>query len=229
MEHLDGQTLAARLKKGPLPLEQALQCAIQMASALDKAHRAGVVHRDLKPGNIFLVRSGGASAPLIAKLLDFGLAKAMTPAIATASATTRSPDLTAPGLIVGTVQYMAPEQVEGKEADGRTDIFAFGTVLFEMLTGKKAFEADSNAGLMAAILEREPPLLSSVQPLATPALDRLVGTCLAKDPDDRWQTARDLLRELQWLADPDTAKSTSGEIKTGGNARDAHSTWVYRR
>ena len=208
MELLEGETLASRLAKGPLPMAHALRLAIQMASALDKAHRAGIVHRDLKPGNIFLVRSGGASAPPIAKLLDFGLAKAMTPTSATSPSTvtvTRSPDLTERGLIVGTVQYMAPEQIAGKEADGRTDIFSFGTVLFEMLTGKKAFEADSNAGVMAAILEREPPPLSSLQPLATPALDRLVGTCLAKDPDDRWQTARDLVRELRWLADSDAA------------------------
>jgi serine/threonine protein kinase/Tol biopolymer transport system component len=200
MEYLDGQTLAARLEKGPLPLEQAVQCGIQIASALDKAHRAGIVHRDLKPGNIFLVRSSVASAPPTAKLLDFGLAKDMTPAIATsATAMAASPDLTAPGLIVGTVPYMAPEQIEGKEADARTDLFAFGSVLFEMVSGRKAFQADSHASLMAAILERAPPPLSRLQPLATPALERIVQTCLAKDPDDRWQTARDLLRELQWL------------------------------
>jgi Tol biopolymer transport system component/predicted Ser/Thr protein kinase len=233
MEFLEGETLAARLTRGPLPMAHALRLAIQIASGLDKAHRAGIVHRDLKPGNIFLVPSGGASAPPIAKLLDFGLAKAMTPARATnPSAVTRSPDLTERGLIVGTVQYMAPEQIEGKEADGRTDIFAFGTVLFEMLTGRKAFEADSNAGLMAAILEREPPLLSSFQPLATPALDRLVGTCLAKDPDDRWQTARDLVRELRWLADSDAAvkadadSGTLAEPAVGPRARPRRAGWL---
>jgi len=212
MEFLDGETLAARLTQGALPMPHAVQVAIQILLALDTAHRAGIVHRDLKPGNVFLVRGGGASALPTAKLLDFGLAKVMRPAIATNSAAmTGLPNVTTPGLIVGTVQYMAPEQIEGKEADARTDIFAVGTVLFEMLTGKKAFEADSNAGLMAAILEREPPPLSILQPLATPALDRLVKTCLAKDPDDRWQTARDLLRELQWLAGPDAARSISGD------------------
>jgi len=216
MELLEGETLAARLAKGGLPMAQALQFAIQIVLALDNAHRAGIVHRDLKPGNVFLVRSGGGSALPTAKLLDFGLAKAMRPAIATNSAAmTALPNVTTPGLIVGTVQYMAPEQIEGKEADGRTDIFAFGAVLFEMLTGKKAFEADSTAGLMVAILEREPPPLSSLQPLVTPALDRLVRTCLAKDPDDRWQTARDLVRELEWLARPDATSGVLGDGHLG--------------
>jgi serine/threonine protein kinase len=212
MELLEGETLQERLVKDPLPMAHALRLAIQIASALDKAHRAGIVHRDLKPGNVFLVRGDGASAPVTAKLLDFGLAKTVTPSVlASPNTVTRSPDLTASGLIVGTVQYMAPEQIEGKTVDGRTDIFAFGSVLFEMLTGRKAFEANGNAGLMAAILEREAPPLSSLQPLATPALERLVATCLAKDPDERWQTARDLLRELQWLAGPDAALKAESE------------------
>ena len=202
MEFLEGETLASRLSKGPLPIARALELAIQVASALDKAHRAGIVHRDLTPGNIFLVRSSRAVAPPIAKLLDFGLAKAITPATAIAAAgMAGSRDLTGPGLIVGTVPYMAPEQIEGKEADARTDLFAFGSVLYETISGRKAFQRDSQAGLMAAILEREPPPLSSVQPLATPVLERIVHTCLAKDPDERWQTARDLLRELQWFAE----------------------------
>jgi serine/threonine protein kinase len=215
MEFLEGETLAARLARGPLSMALALQLAVQIVSALDRAHRAGIVHRDLKPGNIFLVR-GGKNAPPTAKLLDFGLAKATGPLVAAGGApgtfATGTPDLTVPGIIVGTVQYMSPEQIEGRNIDPRADLFAFGSVLFEMLSGRKAFEADSNASMMAAILEREPPILSSVQPLATPALDRLVKTCLAKDPDDRWQTARDLLRELQWVA--------------GGNAdaADAHQT-----
>jgi serine/threonine protein kinase len=199
MEHLDGETLAARLGRGPLPLERALSIAVQIASALDAAHRAGIVHRDLKPGNVMLTRTG-------AKLLDFGLAKA------TAAMLGRDPtraasasDLTIPGTILGTVQYMAPEQIEGKEADTRTDIFAFGAMLYEMVAGRKAFDGGSEASVMAAILERDPPPLSSVQPLAPPIVDRIVSTCLAKDSDDRWQTARDLLRELTWVRDGDTA------------------------
>jgi serine/threonine protein kinase/Tol biopolymer transport system component len=204
MEFLEGETLGARLDRGPLPMPLALQLAIQIVSALDKAHRAGIVHRDLKPGNIFLVRGGKNSVPPTAKLLDFGLAKAAGPIVASGGTPmTATRDLTVPGIIVGTVQYMAPEQIEGKNVDARADLFAFGSVLFEMLSGRKAFEAESNASVMAAILEREPPPVSSVQPLSPPALDRLLKTCLAKDPDDRWQTARDLLRELQWVANAD--------------------------
>jgi Tol biopolymer transport system component/tRNA A-37 threonylcarbamoyl transferase component Bud32 len=212
MEFLEGETLAARLERGSLPMTLALQLAVQIVSGLDKAHRAGIVHRDLKPGNIFLVRGGKSSVPPTAKLLDFGLAKATGPVSASGGAPlAATPDLTVPGIIVGTVQYMAPEQIEGKNIDARADLFAFGSVLFEMLSGRKAFEADSNASTMAAILEREPPLLSSVQPLASPALDRLVRTCLAKDPDDRWQTARDLLRELQWVA---MGETDAGDTRT---------------
>src|SRR5215475_10748460 len=161
LEHLDGHTLADRLTKGALPLDQALQIAIQIADALDKAHRAGIVHRDLKPGNIMLTKSG-------AKLLDFGLAK-VTPAAIAASglsiAATGASPVTMQGTILGTLQYMAPEQIEGQEADARTDIFAFGAVLYEMLTGRKAFEGNSQASLIAAILEREPPVMSTTQPL----------------------------------------------------------------
>jgi Tol biopolymer transport system component len=209
MEHLDGQTLAARLQKGRLPLEQALQCAVQIASALDKAHRAGIVHRDLKPGNVMLTKAG-------AKLLDFGLARARTPPIVpNATAIEGPPDLTATGPIVGTVPYMAPEQIEGREVDARTDLFAFGSVLFEMVTGRKAFHGDTPASVMAAILEREPPPVSSLQPLAPPALERIVHTCLAKDPDDRWQTARDLLRELQWLAESGGGADAAGVKRPG--------------
>jgi serine/threonine protein kinase/Tol biopolymer transport system component len=213
MEFLEGETLEARLARRPLPMTLALQLAIQIVSALDRAHRAGIVHRDLKPANIFLVRGGKNSVPPTAKLLDFGLAKATGPVVATSgTGVTAIRDLTVPGIIVGTVQYMSPEQIEGKDIDARADLFAFGSVLFEMLSGRKAFEGQSHASVMAAILEREPPLLSSVQPLATPALDRLVTTCLAKDPDDRWQTARDLLRELQWVA---YAGTDAGETRNG--------------
>jgi Tol biopolymer transport system component len=201
MEHLEGETLAERLTHGPLPLEQALKTGIEIARALDKAHRAGIVHRDLKPGNIMLTKAG-------AKLMDFGLAKSLEPAAgssaggpATPSAPTMSlaSPLTEKGTIVGTFQYMAPEQLEGREADARSDIFAFGATLYEMLTGQRAFHGASRASLIAAIMSAEPAPVSSVQPLANPALERVVRRSLAKDPDDRWQTARDLWKELVWI------------------------------
>jgi serine/threonine protein kinase/Tol biopolymer transport system component len=195
MEYLEGDTLADRLAKGALPIDQALKYAIQIAEALDKAHRAGIVHRDLKPGNIMLTKSG-------AKLLDFGLAKA-SPAAGLSSLsilpTAHSP-VTAQGTILGTLQYMAPKQVEGREADARSDIFAFGAIVYEMVTGKRAFEGKSQASVIAAILDREPPAMSSLQPLAPALLDHLVQRCLAKDPDTRWQTASDVMRELSWVS-----------------------------
>jgi Tol biopolymer transport system component len=197
MEYLEGETLAERLKKGPLPLEQVLQFAIEIADALDKAHRKGITHRDLKPGNIMLTKSG-------TKLLDFGLAKLRGPQAAVASMSavpTEGSNLTAQGSIVGTLQYMAPEQLEGKEADARTDIFAFGVVVYEMATGKKAFEGKSQASLIAKILETDPPPISSLQPMTPPALDRVVKRCLAKEPDERWQSASDLTHELKWIAE----------------------------
>ena len=196
MEHLVGETLEARLAKGPLPLEQTLEYAIQIADALDKAHRQGVVHRDLKPGNIMLVKSG-------AKLLDFGLAKlqaAETPTNLSALPTEQA-NLTAEGTILGTLQYMAPEQLEAKEADSRTDIFAFGAVVYETATGKKAFEGKSQASLIAAILKDDPPAMAEMQSMTPPVLDRVVKRCLAKEPDERWQTAADLLAELQWVVE----------------------------
>ncbi len=192
MEYVEGETLAARLVKGPLPLEQALQYAIDLASALDRAHRSGIVHRDIKPGNVMVNRAG-------IKLLDFGLARVSQPVRGGGEKTVA--DLTNSGVIVGTVQYMAPEQIDGGTIDARTDIFAFGALLYEMVSGRKAFEGASVGSIVAAIVERDPPRLSSVQPLAPAALDRVVATCLAKDPDDRWQTARDLMRELQWVAE----------------------------
>ena len=198
MEYLDGETLTQRLCKGPLALEQVLQYAIEIADALDKAHRKGVTHRDLKPGNIMLTKSG-------AKLLDFGLAKLRQEAapanISLSKVPTEGEAVTAQGTILGTLQYMAPEQLEGKEADARTDIFAFGTVVYEMATGKKAFEGKSQASLIAKILETEPPAISSLQPMTPPALDRVVKKCLAKDPDKRWQDAGDLCDELKWITD----------------------------
>jgi eukaryotic-like serine/threonine-protein kinase len=197
MEYLEGETLAQRLLKGSLPLEQVLQYAIEISDALDKAHRKGVTHRDLKPGNIMLTKSG-------TKLLDFGLAKLKQDAapanVPLSDLPTAKDPLTAQGSIVGTLQYMAPEQLEGKEVDARTDIFSFGAVVYEMATGKRAFEGKSQASLIAAILEREPPPMSSLQPMSPPPLDRAVKRCLGKDRDDRWQTARDVCEELKWIA-----------------------------
>ena len=193
MEYLEGETLAARLTKGPLPTEQVLRYATEIADALDKAHRKGITHRDLKPGNIMVTKAG-------TKLLDFGLAKLRDPKTAGLSVSqrpTQSASLTGEGKILGTLQYMAPEQLEGKEADHRTDIFAFGAVLYEMATGRKAFEGKSQASLIGAILHTDPPPLSSLQPMSPPALGGIVQTCLAKDPDDRWQSAGDLGRQLK--------------------------------
>jgi serine/threonine protein kinase len=200
MEFLEGETLAERIAKGPLPLDQVLRYGIEISDALEKAHRQGVVHRDLKPANAMLTKSG-------IKLVDFGLAKLDVPAIGSVVSslsvvpTQADMGLTAQGTILGTFHYMAPEQLEGGEADGRTDIFALGLLLYEMTTGKKAFAGKSPASLMAAILHTEPEPLSSFQPMIPPALDRIVRTCLAKDPDDRFQTAHDVRLQLQWIAE----------------------------
>ena len=199
MEYLKGETLAQRLDKGPLPLNQVLQYAIEIADALDKAHRQGVTHRDLKPGNIMLTKSGS-------KLLDFGLAKltqGSVPAVPLSQLPTAIDSLTVEGTILGTLQYMAPEQVEGKvdEVDARTDIFAFGAVVYEMATGKKAFEGKSQASLIAAILDRDPPPMASLQPMTPSALDRVVRKCLAKEQERRWQAASDVCDELKWIAE----------------------------
>src|SRR5215475_8045541 len=207
LEHLEGQTLADRLAKGALPLDQALQIAIQVADALDKAHRAGIVHRDLKPGNVMLTKAG-------AKLLDFGLAK-VTPAAVAASGLSMAPTGVSPvtmqGTILGTLQYMAPEQIEGQEADTRTDIFAFGCVLYEMLTGKKAFEGKTQASLIGAILHAEPPSIVANHPLARSTIGRIVKKCLAKDPSERWQSAKDLHDELKWIVEAGTTITTTVE------------------
>ncbi len=201
MEYLEGETLADRLRKGPLPIQQLIKYGIEICDGLDRAHRSGIVHRDLKPGNVMLTKSG-------AKLMDFGLAKASVASSAAASNLTvtlttpaQSHPLTAQGTVVGTFQYMAPEQVEGKESDSRADIFALGAVLYEMATAKRAFEGKSAASTMAAILERDPAPISTIAPTAPPALDHLVKTCLAKDPDERWQTAHDVKLQLKHIAD----------------------------
>ena len=206
MEYLDGETLAQRLEKGALPLDQALQIAIDIADALDKAHRQGIVHRDLKPGNIMLTKAG-------AKLLDFGLAKLRKPGEAGAEvfsgATTQSGPLTGRGTLVGTLPYMAPEQVEGKEVDARTDIFAFGAVVYELVTGQRAFAGDTSASLIGAILKDDPRPLSGIQPMSPLMLDRVLRKCLAKSPDSRWQSVHDLRDELIWIAQGDAEAAVS--------------------
>ncbi len=197
MELVEGEALTQRLLKGPLPTAEVLRFGAQIADALDRAHRAGVIHRDLKPGNVMLTKSG-------AKLMDFGLARSAPPVQeegALAESPTMSRPLTAEGTIVGTFQYMAPEQLEGKEADARTDIWALGCVLYEMATATRAFEGKSQASLISAIMKDEPRPIAELQPLSPPALERLVKQCLAKDPDGRWQSAADIGRELTWVAE----------------------------
>ncbi len=223
MELLEGETLAERLNKGALPLEQVLRYGMQIADALDKAHRQGIIHRDLKPGNIMLTKSG-------VKLLDFGLAK-LQPSVAQSLSgvsilPTEQRDITREGTILGTMQYMAPEQLEGRETDARTDIFAFGSVLYEMATGKKAFTGKSQASLISAILSVDPVPISTVQPMTPPALDRVVKTCLAKDPEDRWQTARDALLELRWIAEGGSQAGVSAPAITAPRKKTAMLPWL---
>jgi eukaryotic-like serine/threonine-protein kinase len=209
MEYLEGETLAARLAKGPLPTTEVLRCGVEIANALDCAHRNGIVHRDLKPGNIMLTKGG-------AKLMDFGLARASaspSAAGALSESPTASSPLTAKGTIVGTFQYMAPEQLEGKEADARTDLWAFGCVLYEMATGKRAFAGTSQASLIAAILKEQPRPISELQPLTPPALERLVRQCLTKDPDERMQTAHDVRLQLQWVEEGGALAAVSASTR----------------
>jgi Tol biopolymer transport system component/tRNA A-37 threonylcarbamoyl transferase component Bud32 len=219
MQYLDGQTLADRLKKGALPITDALTTAIQIAEALDKAHRSGITHRDLKPGNIMLTKAG-------AKLLDFGLAKTRASVVGETGLSmlpTTPPSLTSQGAILGTFQYMAPEQLEGQEADARTDIFAFGAVVYEMLTGRKAFEGKSHASLISAIMSSDPPPFSTLQPLAPPGLDQVVNRCLAKKPDERWQSVRDIAIQLHWLAGQSVLQSAAA---AGANRRSRERLWM---
>ena len=214
MEFLEGETLADRLRKGPLAAEQLLKYANEICEGLEKAHKTGVIHRDLKPGNIMLTKTG-------AKLMDFGLAKT-TPAEAahassltmTSSRPSPAQPLTAQGTLLGTFQYMSPEQVEGREADARSDIFALGAVLYEMATGKRAFEGKTTASVIAAVIERHPPPVSTVQPASPPALDRVVKTCLAKDPDERFQNVHDVKLQLQWIAEGGSQAGVPVQIGT---------------
>ncbi len=197
MELVEGETLSARLARGPIPLEQVLRFGAEIAAALEAAHRRGIVHRDLKPANVMLTKSG-------VKLLDFGLARAIAPGApnaALSAAPTEDKSLTVEGGVVGTPQYMAPEQLEGKDADARTDIFALGATVYEMATGRRAFPAANTASLISAILTTEPAPIAALRPGSPASLDRVVRTCLAKEPDERWQSAADVGRELKWIAE----------------------------
>jgi Tol biopolymer transport system component/predicted Ser/Thr protein kinase len=227
MEFIEGESLADRLRKGPLPLDQLLKIGIETADALDTAHRAGIVHRDLKPGNVMLTKTG-------AKLLDFGLAKPLS-AVAAASSSASAPSFTAAatlssptplaspftthGSMVGTIQYMSPEQIEGREADARSDIFAFGAMLYEMATRKRAFAGKSQIKVASAILEDEPQPIRELQPSIAPAIERVLATCLAKKPDERFQCASDLKLQLKWIAE------APAETAPGGEARRSVSVW----
>src|SRR4051794_30682368 len=203
MEYLDGETLAARLARGPLPLGEALKHAAALAQALARAHREGITHRDIKPSNVMLTEGG-------VKLLDFGLAKLRDPSTPPGQAAPKprwplddqstgvavSPE----GTLVGTIAYMSPEQLEGGIVDARTDIYALGLIVYEMVTGQRAFAKGSQAGLIAAILTEDPPSMTALQPRTPAAVERIILTALAKDPNKRWQSASDLARELSWVA-----------------------------
>ena len=211
MEHLVGETVAERLRKGPLPLDQALTVGAEIADALAAAHRQHIIHRDLKPGNVMLTKAG-------AKLLDFGLAKLTghgeRPALADgATAATMTAPITERGTILGTLQYMAPEQLEGREADARTDLWALGAILCEMVTGRRAFEGDSQVSLIGNIMNAEPPGLATQQPLTPPSLERVVKKCLAKAPDDRWDTAHDVADELRWILQLNSASHPASDLR----------------
>ena len=208
MQYLEGETLAARLFRGPLPIDEALRYAVQTAVAIDAAHRQGVTHRDLKPSNIMLTKAG-------AVLLDFGVAKPHAPAGAARGdpeGSTAS-DITGAGAIVGTVRYMAPEVLEGADADARSDLFSFGAVVYEMVTGRRAFDGDSTARVIASVLVDQPPAISVRRPDAPHALDEAVRTCLAKDPSERWQNAGDLLRHLQWVGEAQARTPTPSSLR----------------
>jgi Tol biopolymer transport system component/predicted Ser/Thr protein kinase len=214
MEYIEGRPVA-----GPLPVADAIRYAIQAADALDAAHRKGIVHRDLKPANMLLTKGG-------LKILDFGLAKfGATGPLGTATQATMTRPLTDAGTILGTLQYMSPEQLEGREADARSDIFSFGCVLYEMLTGERAFQAASQATLIAAILDREPKPVGTLAPMVPPMLERVVRKCLAKDPDKRWQTAADLKSELEWILESGSSPALPAPV-AAERKRSARLGWV---
>ncbi|HSP16711.1 MAG TPA: protein kinase [Thermoanaerobaculia bacterium] len=217
MELIEGESLADRIGRGPLPLDQVLRYGTEIADALDKAHRSGIIHRDLKPGNVMVAKSG-------AKLLDFGLAS-IKPAVESSAPhdATAARSLTQEGTILGTFQYMAPEQLEGLPADARTDIFALGCVLYEMLTGRRAFEGKNRTSLIAAIVSGTPRSISELQPLTPPALEHIVHRCLAKDPDDRWQSAHDVAEDLRWIRD---AGSQAGIAAPVAHRRKLRLRWL---
>jgi Tol biopolymer transport system component/predicted Ser/Thr protein kinase len=230
MEYVEGETLAQRLAgsglktegAGGLPVDQALRYAVEMAGALAAAHRAGIAHRDLKPSNVMVTKAG-------VKLLDFGLAKTLgtrggLPSDLSAAPTMSASDLTGQGILLGTLQYMAPEQLAGADADARTDIFAFGAVLYEMLTGQRAFTGKNQASLIGAIMHAEPRPVSTLQPLIPPALDRIVQKCLAKDPDERWQSAKDLHDELKWIGSSQTVATPEPTVRGAGTR--VHLAWL---
>lgn len=225
MELLEGETVAERLRKGPLPLNEVLKVGVEVADALEVAHRAGIVHRDLKPANVMLTKSG-------AKLMDFGLAKpygmsasATGPvpsftAVATLSGPSPVSPLTTAGSIVGTIQYMSPEQIEGKDADARSDIFAFGAVLYEMATGKRAFEGKSQISVASSILEKDPEPISAAKPMTPPAFEHVVKTCLQKNPEERYQTAHDIKLELRWIAEGGSSSATQVVVPSPRSSRE---------
>jgi eukaryotic-like serine/threonine-protein kinase len=226
MECLDGESLADRLKRGPLALKESLRIGIEVCEALEAAQRAGIVHRDLKPGNIMLTKNG-------AKLMDFGLAKAALSGLASASsapllsaaktmseATPLSP-MTSAGMVIGTIQYMSPEQIEGKEADARSDLFALGAVLYEMATGQRPFDGKSQLTLASSILERDPAPIRTIKPLTPAAFERVVSSCLAKNPDDRFQTAHDVRLDLEWIAEDLPQLGGPSAQKTGKSSAKA--------
>ncbi|MFY9979246.1 MAG: protein kinase [Candidatus Sulfotelmatobacter sp.] len=233
MEFLEGETLAERIRKGPIPLNEVLRTGIAVAEALAAAHRQGIVHRDLKPGNIMLTRSG-------AKLMDFGLAKPAAAGVSgvassapllsaarTMSGASPISPLTTAGALIGTIQYMSPEQIEGKEADARSDIFALGAVLYEMLTGTRPFGGKSQISVASAILEKDPERISAIQPLTPPALEYVISACLAKNPDERIQTAHDVALQLKWMVGSSTVASAAPAKSTGtGSSRRERMAWL---